>query len=520
MKDHKYKTIFSSEIKALVSEDKDKYLSMASLKEISEFLPDIDTDKEIDLLPVAFNACVANRVNKNGDVIDAATAVEMYKSFINKQINIEHNRERVIGCILTAGFSEFGSDVPLTEEEVKEKKEPFNITLGGIIWKVASSTIANLIEESADPTSEHYMKISASWELGFSDYHIVAIESGSKNIEDGVTFTEESEIDKMKEELRAFGGDGKLKDGTHIYRKVVENVVPLGIGLTESPAADVKGIATEEREHVELVLEEKTKEKQALDRKNKILKNIENNSSQTNEKNVKDDKEITVIMKIESIKDITDEALTELKASHISDFIQEEIKKASLKYEDEKSHVENALKAAEEKYEQLLEEQTKTQAELKEAGETMEKVQSSLNSLEEEKTEREAQERFNQRMSSLDEEYELNDGDREVIANDIKDFDDEQYEHYSKKLSVLLKDKSKASVEEKKKEEVKAQEEAESQQEAKASEETEEVVSEAVENADEEEEAIANSMDAEADSLYEKYRQAFSVENFDIDTKL
>ena len=64
MKDHKYTTIFSSEIKALVSEDKDKYLSMASLKEISEFLPDIDTDKEIDLLPVAFNACVANRVNK------------------------------------------------------------------------------------------------------------------------------------------------------------------------------------------------------------------------------------------------------------------------------------------------------------------------------------------------------------------------------------------------------------------------------------------------------------------------
>ena len=83
-----------------------------------------------------------------------------------------------------------------------------------------------------------------------------------------------------------------------------------------------------------------------------------------------------------------------------------------------------------------------------------------------------------------------------------------------------FKDKSKASVEEKKLEEAKASEEAKAKEEATASEETEEVVSEAVENADEEEEAVANSIDAEADSVYEKYKQAFSVENFDIDTKL
>mgnify|MGYP001437635647 CR=1 FL=1 len=36
----------------------------------------------------------------------------------------------------------------------------------------------------------------------------------------------------------------------------------------------------------------------------------------------------------------------------------------------------------------------------------------------------EAEEKFNQRMSILDEEYALNDEDREVIASDIKDMDD------------------------------------------------------------------------------------------------
>ena len=157
MKKFKYTTIFSSEIKPLVSEDKDKYLAMASLMEVADFIPDVDTNKDVDLLPVAFNACVANRVNRNGDVIDNATAVKIYKNFINKPINIEHNRDKIVGTILTAGFSEFGTDKALTEAQAAEMKEPFNITLGGVIWKVASSELADLIEDSADPTSENYL---------------------------------------------------------------------------------------------------------------------------------------------------------------------------------------------------------------------------------------------------------------------------------------------------------------------------------------------------------------------------
>ena len=62
-------------------------------------------------------------------------------------------------------------------------KEPFNITLGGVIWKVASSELADLIEDSADPTSENYLKISASWELGFTDYNLVILPEDEKNID-------------------------------------------------------------------------------------------------------------------------------------------------------------------------------------------------------------------------------------------------------------------------------------------------------------------------------------------------
>ena len=85
----KYTTIFSSTLKPLVSEEKDKYLALASLQDIGEFLPEIDTKQNVDLLPIAFNAAVANRVNKNGDVISTKTALNIYKNFIlPKLINL------------------------------------------------------------------------------------------------------------------------------------------------------------------------------------------------------------------------------------------------------------------------------------------------------------------------------------------------------------------------------------------------------------------------------------------------
>ena len=87
MKNLKYTSIFSSTVRPVVSEEKDKFLSLASMVDLEKFVPEIDTEKEVDLLPVAFNAFVANRANKNGDVIYTETAVRIKDSFINKPIN-------------------------------------------------------------------------------------------------------------------------------------------------------------------------------------------------------------------------------------------------------------------------------------------------------------------------------------------------------------------------------------------------------------------------------------------------
>ena len=494
----KYTTIFSSNVRPVVSEEKDKYLALASAIEVAQFIPEVD-EKQVDLLPIAFNAFVANRVNRNGDVVDTDTALAFHKDFKNKPINIEHNRDKVIGTILTAGFSEFGTDKPLTEEEVKEIKGPFNVTLGGVIWKVVNQRIADLIEESADPSSEDYMKISASWELGFKDYNLVLLEGSDKNIENGLIVEDEEEILSMEKDLKALGGEGKTKDGMFVYRKVVGEVVPLGIGLTETPAADVKGISTKDNLEPS---EDPTKEEDE-----DTFAEVEN-TSQKQEKNVIIQNEEKTIMKIESIKDITNDSLKELSASAVSDFIESELKEASERFSAEKQKVEANLKEAQEKIESITVDYDKVKAEL-------ESVADKLGTLESEKAEKEAEELFNQRMASLDERFALEDNDRQVLAEQIKDLDTEGWESFSTKIDVLLRDKSR-EVLAKKEEEAKVAESEEQKEEVKASDESENVVEDAIDRGKEDTDVVPASTQASEANTYDKYKNAFSVDQFDI----
>ena len=485
----KYTTIFSSNVRPVVSEEKDKYLALASAIEVAQFIPEVD-EKQVDLLPIAFNAFVANRVNKNGDVVDTDTAMAFHKDFKNKPINIEHNRDRVIGTILTAGFSEFGTDAPLTEEEVKEIKGPFNVTLGGVIWKVVNQRIADLIEDSADPSSEDYMKISASWELGFKDYNLVLLEGSDKNIENGLIVDNVDEVASMEKDLKALGGEGKTKDGMSVYRKVVGEVVPLGIGLTETPAADVKGVST--KKNAEEPKEEKT------------FAEVDK-TSQIEQKNVIIQNEDKTIMKIESIKDITNDSLKELSASAVSDFIESELKEASERFSAEKAQVETNLKEAQEKIEAVTTDYDKMKTEL-------DSVTEKLGALETEKAEKEAEELFSQRMASLDEKYALEAEDREVLATQIKDLDAEGWDAFAKNIDVLLRDKSREILA-KKEDEASKEAEVEVEEESKAS---EEVVEDAIDRGEQDTDVVPASTQASEGSTYDKYKNAFSVDQFDI----
>jgi len=469
----KYITTFSSILKPLVSEEKDKYLALASLMEVGNFIPNVDTEKNVDLLPVAFNAAVVNRVNKNGDVIDTQTAIASYKDFINKPINLEHNRERIVGVILTAGFSEFGSDSPLTEDQAKDIKGPFNITLGGVIWKIANPNLATMIEDSSDSTSNNYQKISASWELGFNEFNLVVIEGESKNIEDGSEISDSTQIDSLKTNLRALGGSGRIDKNKSLYRKVMGNVVPLGIGLTETPAADVKGVATVKIEENQQPEEENISKIENLD----VNTLIDNKA-----------------MKITSLKDINDENLKQATASQISDLIEQELKTASEKYAAEKATVESQLKSTKESLDTLVANQDSLQKEIS-------ALKEALSTAEAEKQKILASEKFNERMSAFDSEYDLDAETRQILANEIADMEDSAFAAYKDKMAVFMKNKKKGD----KKQEA-------GKEEMKAS--VAQVVEEVADKAEKQVVDIPMTSSASQASLFEKYKQAFDYDGF------
>ena len=517
-KQTKFLSAFSNiKIRPVVSEEKDKYLSVASLDKLRKFLPDINTDDNVDLLPVAFDACVVNRVNKNGDVIDGETAAKISKNFVNKPINIEHNRKQVIGCIVSASFSKFGSNESLDEADVKSMKTPFNITLGGVIWKLVDRDLADQIEESNNPTSDNYMTISASWELGFNDYNIVVLESGEKNIENGMIISDADEVEKMKDKLRGFGGSGKLNQDKYIYRQVLGKVVPLGVGFTLNPAADVQGVATQSESPIKIEL--KTNESlDEQDEKNEVKADVsesisENTTSQEDNLNVKKER---IYMKITKIEDITDSLLKEATASSVVEFIAEEIKKANEQFVAEKAEKENELKAANEKI-------AAVNAGHEIVKKQVEELSQKLASLEAEKEVKAKEETFNMRMTSFDEEYDLEDEDRKVIAKAIKDINEKSFEEYKETLAVLMKEKKKsykkAMAEKMQKEMAVKATEIKASEVTVVAETTQEVVERAVDNGAKASTEIPNCSQAGQPSVKEKYAAAFALEGFELINK-
>ena len=139
--------------------------------------------------------------------------------------------------------------------------------------------------------------------------------------------------------------------------------------------------------------------------------------------------------------------------------------------------------------------------------------------LEKEKAAKAAEEKFIQRMAELDESYELTDEDRKILAEQIKELDDEAYTGFNTNISVLLRDKSKEALKAKAEEAVEAKTETE-EEEVKAAagdKEAHEAVEEAVENAEVDEESVpVNTTGSEDETVLQKYEKAFGLDQFDI----
>tara|TARA_R110000772_G_scaffold249530_2_gene363992 strand:+ start:103649 stop:105139 length:1491 start_codon:yes stop_codon:yes gene_type:complete len=441
-----YTTKFECIAKPVSNEKGKKMISSAAISNIKSLIPEIIEANE-DLLPVAFDAYVANVFNLNGDGANGVVAKKLAPLFVNKPINLDHETEDVVGVITSYAFTDRESGDELTEAQLESKikeDEPFNVTLGGVIWKRVNDSIASLIEESNDENSDLYSKISASWEVAFSEFQI------------GVINKDEIEVSKAKFETDEKKAKGLLNvhnqiiEGKRIVRLVGEDSLGVGIGLTDNPAGDVSGVTAK--------VERETETKASIDYDsikenvlNTVKEEILSQSKKTNVTNRKD------MENPETPQDITQEwlASAEVKSvrSWVASYINEKLGEASLKYEADIEAKDGATAKQKEDYDNLVTSSEELQAKFDELTKTFE-------SLSTKNDERESKDLLNVRVAELEEEYALDDEDRKAIIQSIAGLDEEKFDAFKKSiLATLLKDKSKAVIAEKAKIEASKKEE-------------------------------------------------------------
>jgi len=493
MKDFKYSIKFDGIIvQAMVPFDEDKYLAIASIDQLKQYLPkNVDLDVNRDLMGVAFDAFVVNRGNKNGHIISTDVALAMVENFINKPFNIEHNRKVVVGVCTGYGFSEFGSSKPLTLDEVKAMKDPFNVVLSGYVWKIVNPEFASELVESSDPSSNKYLSVSASWELGFNEFNVA---KGNKNLADATIIEKEDEIVELKDRLKVFGGNGYTEDGEMVLLNLQGSVLPLGIGFTNTPAAEVSGVVIsydkpQTEETVKAEQEDKVESSEIKMNKKSVQE--ENNNVKNN-------------MQLKNIDDITEDSIKEVAASQVREFISNRIADLAKEWQSKVEEKETALKAAEDQISAL-----KTDLEAIKAD--SEKVKEEFTKIQEDLKAKEIEANFQRRMSLLDEEFDLTDEDRSIIAEDLNAIEnDEQFEKWYKKFSTFAAAKKKAAKAEYKKE---AEMKKEEMKEEKASEvvaSEEKTVEEVISSAEVKEEVLPNASSPQEASLVEKISAAFN----------
>jgi hypothetical protein len=431
---------------------KDFQISKASLDELKKLSPNINFEDNPDLLGVSFNLAVPNMVNHNGDGISGATAAKIAKRFVNKYLNIEHNKKRVIGHITNYGFNRLSDNTLMSEEEAGKTLDPFYLSVAGVIYKTVDSSFTSLMIRNSDPTDSFKNSISASWEIGFSSYYLAV---GSENLKEADIITDPETIAEYSKYLKCKGGNGRLQDGTIINRVIVGEIYPLGGGFTTNPAAQVNGVVAFDS-NVSVSLqdsEDQTTEEQqqdlemqdsSNDYRHEVMAFLANKKSNSilEIKNVKNINHMDLEKLIVELKSaLLEKKFGEEAVASMTSQFTEAIKQKDTEYRESLAAEKTAKEQAQKLYEQTV-------ASVEEIKASLAAAQDELNKIKEQKTQEENAARLNNRMAELDAAYELSDEDRKVIMGEMNAIGptEEAYSSYKDKFGVMMKHKNKETI--------------------------------------------------------------------------
>jgi hypothetical protein len=525
---YKYKTTLDLTSFACYPFGHEKFqVSKASLDELKKLSPKIDFEENPDLLGVSFNLAVPNMINSNGDGISGATASKIAKRFLNKYLNIEHNKERVVGHITNVSFNKIGTNEFMTETEAGQTLDPFYLSVAGVVYKTVDKKFAELMLRNSDPKDTFHNSISASWEIGFSKYFLAV---GSSYLKEADIITDPEKINEYMPYLKSKGGSGKMKDGTPIHRLIVGDIYPLGGGFTTNPAAQVNGVVAfdqtpmisieDEKEEKEDEENEETLNAKCFEEVQAFISNKKSNSI-LDIKNVKTINHMDLEKLIAELKSaLLEKKFGEEAVASMTNHFAEAIKQKDAEYRESIA----AEKEAKEKAQKLYDE---TIASVEQIKSELSKAQAELNEIKTAKAQEEAVARVNSRVAELDAAYELSDEDRKVVIGEVQALDsaEEAFASYKEKFAVVWKHKNKDFIKAQAQEiekKIAEQVEARLKEVSKASATTEVKAEDkqanieaALENAKATNTAPESKVSVEK-SLREKFAQAFSRENISV----
>ena len=445
-KDYAYRTFLETHAKSIPAQSKEKQkLAIASLNSLVNIFDQEVKDKIIenpDLLVFASNLILANYVNKNDDCILLEDLIQVAEKFKYKQVNLEHNRDSVRGVIDEVGWSIYPSNEIIEEEEIKNQSSPIQLAIGGYLWRVVDPELCNLIEEASNEKSDNYLAISTSFELLFNDYLIcVSPDKNALNPNARFITKESAEWESFDSKLKTNGGSGK-DGGMLIFRILKDEILPVGAGIVKNPASGIKGIVVVNEDSVINI--EDTEEKAAEHPLSKYLdasdENINNEDFSVKQNKFK----LKIPMVIKSLQELESHYsdFTKLEAktavASIQGFMEEKVKELSEKYAAELKQKEEAVAVAE-----------KARTELEDRasglGKAVEELQAKLAEIEQKQAIAFAEQKFNDRMASLDETFDLEDDDRSILVDEVKVMkSDEAFSFYMDKQKKLMKEKTKS----------------------------------------------------------------------------
>jgi len=422
-------------IRVIKPEEMNKYgvteKAVASAKK--SLMPEsFDAEKNIDVLPVVFNLAVVNKFNQNDDGIKTSVAMDLVKQFINKPINVEHMKDKIVGHIINASFSDKQPEYEDNEiEAYKDRKDPFYITAAGIVYRHIFPSLSEKLIQASDPDNENYQSLSTSWEVGFRNY---ALAFGEGSMEEVEEMDEEDEnYSSLKGNLKAYGGTGYSNKG-RIRRIINGPAYALGVGITETPAAEVKGlyVLIEDEEY-----EEEEKEEEEMDEENDKL------FSQEYKKSVKANKS-SFSMNEQQFNQL----MAKLQEGKASSEIALQIKKVF----DEQNEWKSQADANKKDLEKALTELDLVKTEF-------EKNNLELGAIKEEIEAKAAADLFNARVKAILDKYELTEAQEKIVIEDVKNLDSSEasFENFKTRAEVLFAKQDKeaiASLEEAKKAEI------------------------------------------------------------------